>query len=1442
MLCFGLVSLASAGTLRTRDGRTLTGLITLDPAGGAFLVAPGESQSVKVPLAQVQTATFEPYGPEATNNVIPADKAGSGNGLLGTYFKHSDFAGRTVHRLDETVNFDWGTGAPIATIHHDYFSIRWTGQVEVPASGDYTFYIQTDDGGRLWVNNQQLADNWRTPETPEASGSLALEAGKKYDLKYEFHETYGNARARLLWSAPGITKSVVPRSQLYASSPLGLYSDVLRLTNGLLATYYNDGDLSSSTTFVRVDPTLDFAWKGKPPAAGLDAKNFSVRWSGQLLPLRSGPTTFHVPAEGGVRLWLNDQPIIDEWENRKPGERTGTAALTAGERCEVRLEFSNAADKPSFALAWSGTALPKVIIPASQLLPSKPTDPTNPMLRPVAGLMGTYFSKPDLTGEPLKRVDANIAFEWGEGSPLAGIPADNFSVRWAGQLKPQFSESYTFQTVAGDGARLWLDGKLLVDAWRERSGTNTSAAVALAAGRSYDLVMEFFETTKTATAKLLWSSPSTPLQVIPSSAFTPPRPAPFVVSLAESRKNFPKGVLTWGGSFLAAPVKEADDSAITLGDPYKGRRLSTINAAFIALQPISAQRLMKMPTAREGVLLATGDFVDGEFKGIENGKVKLSSVLFGLKTFDASYEALAVVLRAPTSPPQDVFEVQSRDGSVLLAKAPKLEAGALVLAESPLAGLRVREEDLLEIRFGRATNLFQLLLDKAAADSQRRYTDDATRRALDAEEAALAKAAAEASTRMLADREAKARTDAQSRANSEERERVRAALAIKAKAIAERAAADVVVLTRALAEKEAAEKIATTAKEASEQTASILVEKSKTATDAKAALDKAQSTLSNLSRLAAEARASADRMAAKSGNEKNLADQSFANMKATADRLTTESANRAKSDADARGIAEKASTKAAAEKTTAEAAWNAAKAAAEKAATELANATKLYAEVKQAAEKTAAQVAALTVPPAQEKALADAIVKAKAASEARAAAQASYDRAVVAKSGLDTLANNAKATFDRLNTEAMNKAKAMLVAQGAADKTVAEAKSISEKSAAEKSAGEAAWNSAKVAAEKAATELANATKLHTEARQAAEQTAAQVAALTGKPGQEKALADATAKAKIANEARTTVQASYNKAVAAKTGFDTAVNTAKTTSEKINTEAMNQVKAISAAQVSAAKMAAEAKSVAEKGAADKSAAETAWNSARVAAEKAATELTNATKLLAGAKQAAEQTAAQVVALTVPPAQVKALVDTAAKAKIANEARASTQASYNKAVAAKPGLDVAANNTKATFDRLNTEAVSKLKALSLAQVAADKAAAEAKSVVEKGAADKSAAAVKTMKTKTTADQNNTEASTKAKAATLSRTEAEKAQAEAQADYNKANGEKSMAINVAQSAKNNYDRLANEAASKARTAASHKATADRSATEKAVTDKALEDATAATRPEPQKKVKLE
>ena len=1158
LLCLCLASLATAGTLRTRDGRTLEGLITLDPAGGALLVTSGEGQPVKIPLSEVALATFEPYAPEATNSLIPADKVGSGNGLLGTYFKHSDFAGRTVHRLDETINFDWGTAAPIATIHHDYFSIRWTGQVEVPAPGEYTFYIQTDDGGRLWVNNQLLADNWRSPETPEASGSITLEPGKKYDLKYEYFENYGNARARLLWSGPGITKSVIPRSQLHASSPLGLYSDVLRLTNGLLATYYNDGDLSSSTTFVRVDPTVDLSWKGKAPATGLDSKSFSVRWSGLVRPLKSETHTFHVVADGGVRLWLNDEAVIDDWDKHTPAERSGKFDLLAGTSCDLRLEFAAHGDKPAVKLSWSSPTMAKAVIPASQLLPSKPTDPSNPTLRPVPGLMGTYFSKPDLTGEPLKRVDANIAFEWGGDSPLVGIPADNFSVRWAGRLKPQFNESHTFQVIADDGARLWLDGKLIVDAWRELSGTNNSAPVALSAGRSYDIVMEYFEATKTATAKLLWSSPSTPLQVIPSSQFSPPSPPRAATSLAETRKSFPKGVLTWSGSFLATPVKQADDTAITFTDPFKGRRLSTINAAFIALQPISTQRLIKMPTTREGLLLATGDFVDGEFKGIEDGKVKLSSVLFGLKTFDASYEVLAIVLRAPASPPQDLFEVQSRDGSVILAKAPKLEDGALVLAEPPLAGLRVREQDLLEIRFGRATNLFQLLLDKAESDSKRRYTDDGTRRALEAEEAALAKAAAEAVVRGRNDAEMKARADVKARADFEERERIRAALERKAKTVAEKAAADDAALARAQNEKDTADRVAAVAKTANEQAAAVLAEKTKLTADARLALDKAFSNHSGLARVAADARANADRVASRTGSEKNVAEQSFANTKATVDRLATEAAARSRAATETRVAADKLAARAVTEKAAAEAAWMNAKAAVDKAAAEIAAKMKLLAEVKAVAEKSAAEAAALVGKPGKEKELADATAKAKLTAEARSSAQESFNKAVAAKPALDAAANNAKANFDRVNSDTANKLKLAAQAQAAADKATADAKAAADKAVAEKSTAEAKATATKAAAEKGAAEAVAKSKAATAARLEAE----------------KALADA--------------QNVYNKVTAEKSAAQTMATSAKSAYDRAAGDAATK-----------SRLASSAKSAAERSAAEKSAVDKALEDATAA---------------------------------------------------------------------------------------------------------------------------------------------------------------------------------------------------------------------------------------------------
>lgn len=77
-----------------------------------------------------------------------------------------------------------------------------------------------------------------------------------------------------------------------------------------------------------------------------------------------------------------------------------------------------------------------------------------------SGLQGEYFDALGFAGPATTRVDAAVDFGWGQGVPAAGLGPDTFSVRWTGQVVPEFSETYTFATASDDGVRLWDDGRL----------------------------------------------------------------------------------------------------------------------------------------------------------------------------------------------------------------------------------------------------------------------------------------------------------------------------------------------------------------------------------------------------------------------------------------------------------------------------------------------------------------------------------------------------------------------------------------------------------------------------------------------------------------------------------------------------------------------------------------------------------------------------------------------------------------------------------------------------------------------------------------------------------------------------------------------------------------------------------------------------------------------
>ncbi len=158
----------------------------------------------------------------AAATFFESSSIGTGAGLQGDYYsdQYMTFNGTpTLTRLDPTVDFDWGSGSPDPLISADHFTVRWTGQVQTQFSETYTFYTTTDDGVRLWINGQEIINEWVDQSPTEWSGTIALQAGQRVPLRMEYYENGGGALAQLSWSSPSTPKAIIPSSQLYLPNP-----------------------------------------------------------------------------------------------------------------------------------------------------------------------------------------------------------------------------------------------------------------------------------------------------------------------------------------------------------------------------------------------------------------------------------------------------------------------------------------------------------------------------------------------------------------------------------------------------------------------------------------------------------------------------------------------------------------------------------------------------------------------------------------------------------------------------------------------------------------------------------------------------------------------------------------------------------------------------------------------------------------------------------------------------------------------------------------------------------------------------------------------------------------------------------------------------------------------------------------------------------------------
>ena len=308
----------------------------------------------------------------------------------GEYFSNRDLSGKPdLVRDDPVIDFDWRRSAPAPGVPDDDFSVRWTGKVALDTA-TYRFKAYVDDGVRLWIDGQLLIDEWVNGSARELTGLIRLPKGQ-HTARMEYYDQNADARARLSWEK--------------VSDPL--FAD-------WKGEYFANIDLEGGPALVRNDKSIDFAWRSGGPGSGIPSDDFAARWT-RSVSFDSGTYAFSLRADDGVRVWVDEKLIIDEW-HPSSGTTTYTAERSLSGAVPVRIEYYEEGGKAEIELSWKQMAP----TPTPTFTPTPtytPTPSTTPTETPTATSTPTPTSTTTPTASSTPTPSASPSLTPTEGGP-----------------------------------------------------------------------------------------------------------------------------------------------------------------------------------------------------------------------------------------------------------------------------------------------------------------------------------------------------------------------------------------------------------------------------------------------------------------------------------------------------------------------------------------------------------------------------------------------------------------------------------------------------------------------------------------------------------------------------------------------------------------------------------------------------------------------------------------------------------------------------------------------------------------------------------------------------------------------------------------------------------------------------------------------------------------
>lgn len=242
------------------------------------------------------------------------------------------------------------------------------------------------------------------------------------------------------------------------------------------AQYFNNKTLGGKPVVTQNEAQINYNWFKGSPLAGVNANGFSVRWTGTFT-FAAGTYEFRTGSDDGIRVWLDKTQIINQW-NDHPYQTYFTNVNVKAGNHTIRVEYFEDKGFAAVKMVWAP-------------IKSNPWE-------------AQYFNGTNLSGKVvLDRPENNINNWWRRASPGPNVRAMNFSVTWTRTVNFT-AGTHKFLVTVSDGAQLYIDGDLEIDAWYDHGVQTHTAKVNLSAG-NHDLELDFYNHSDPAVIVLTWN-------------------------------------------------------------------------------------------------------------------------------------------------------------------------------------------------------------------------------------------------------------------------------------------------------------------------------------------------------------------------------------------------------------------------------------------------------------------------------------------------------------------------------------------------------------------------------------------------------------------------------------------------------------------------------------------------------------------------------------------------------------------------------------------------------------------------------------------------------------------------------------------------------------------------------------------------------------------------